>query len=1114
MTFVVTSAIVAVAAPQASATTATAAPNGTAPVGVAPTLPAKAVVQDTVAAGVPLHLTVMLEPRDPKSLAMLAQDVSTPGSPEYHHYLAAGQFAQEFGPTDATLTTVEQALATLGLHPGTVTANHLAIPVTTTAGQVASAFQIKERQVRLANGRVAYANDAAPRLPTTIAPAISGILGLDDLALVRPSWQTPPKTKTKTKTETETETANTANMANTANGATAAGSHPEKQATATTAGPQPCAAATTAAGNTGAYTANQVAQAYSFGGLYANGTLGAGVTIAAYELASYQPNDIAAYQACYGTTTSVTNVAVDGGPNPTDPGAIEAELDIEGLISLAPKANIQVYLGPNAGSGPFDVYDTIVSNDTAQVITTSWGMCEALQGAAAAGAENTVFQQAAVQGQTVLAATGDSGSEDCDPANGNPALAVDDPSSQPFVTGVGGTSLAAVSPAPRESVWNDAAVQSGAAGGGISKLWSMPTAQHGAGVVNSYTTASPCHAASGTYCRETPDVSASADPEQGYVVYYTGSETGQTGWQAIGGTSAAAPVWAAVIALADQNCACHLGFVNTALYNIAAAGAGSFNDVTTGNNDYLGVHSGAYPATAGYDMGSGLGTPVAASLAVQLNPTAEQAPVFSSDSPPSAGVLSAAFSYTFAATGRPAPTFSLATGAVPTGLTLNATTGVLSGTPTAPGAFTFTVSAANGIGTAAVTPSLTITISAASSLPGYQALVPVRICDTRTSGAGVVANQCDSHGHSPLSTGGVLTLTVAGAAGVPANAGAVVLHVTATGTNAASYLTVWPTGQAQPTAANLNWTAGQTVPNLVETGVGTGGQVSVFNYSGSADVIVDLQGYVAAAGGLFVPLTPTRVCDTRLAQPGNQCNQNGTAAGTLGAGKSREINVVNGFGVPSGATAVELNVTVTTTSAAGYLDIWPDGTSQPLASSLNWAAGQTISNRVITAVSGAGNIDIFNANGTTDVVVDLGGYFAPAAVGSGYFPVTPSRICDTRAIGAGVASNPCNSSGPGTLAAGHSLSLTGFNPSITAVVVNVTVTDTAGAGFLTVFPGNSATVPLAADITWAAHQTIGNLVVANLGTTGALDIFNGSTGSADVIVDIEGYYSATPPGGG
>jgi len=256
------------------------------------------------------------------------------------------------------------------------------------------------------------------------------------------------------------------------------------------------------------------------------------------------------------------------------------------------------------------------------------------------------------------------------------------------------------------------------------------------------------------------------------------------------------------------------------------------------------------------------------------------------------------------------------------------------------------------------------------------------------------------------------------------------------------------------------------------------------------------------------------VCDTRLGQPGNQCNQNGTAAGTLGSGKTREINVVSGFGVPSGATAVELNVTVTTTSAASYLDIWPDGTSQPVASSLNWAAGQTISNRVITAVSAMGNIDIFNASGTTDVVVDLGGYFAPAAPGSGYFPVTPSRICDTRAIGAGVASNPCNSGGPGTLGAGHSLSLTGFNPSITAVVVNVTVTNTAAAGFLTVFPGSSATVPLAADITWAAHQTIGNLVVANLGTTGALDIFNGSAGRADVIVDIEGYYSATPPAAG
>lgn len=402
--------------------------------------------------------------------------------------------------------------------------------------------------------------------------------------------------------------------------------------------------------------------------------------------------------------------------------------------------------------------------------------------------------------------------------------------------------------------------------------------------------------------------------------------------------------------------------------------------------------------------------------------------------------------------------------------------------------------------------------AAATTLAGYTAMVPTRICDTRASGPGVAANQCDTHGHSALSTGGVLTLTVAGAAGVPADATAVVLHVTATGTNTASFLTVWPTGQAQPTAANMNWTAGQTVPNLVQTGVGTGGQVSVFNYAGSVDVVVDLQGYFeAGTGGLYTPTTPTRVCDTRAGQPANPCNGGGNTPGTLGTATTRVVNVTSGFGVPEGATAVVLNVAATSTSAASYLTVWPDGTTQPLASSLNWAAGQTISNRVFTPISGAGNIDVFNAFGNADVVIDLDGYYSNSASGSGYFPITPTRICDTRPAGPGVASNPCDNQNLGPLPSGFFLSLPGFNPIVSALVANVTVTNTAAAGFMTVFPDDSQSIPLAADLTWSQNQTIGNLVVANPGSTSTIDLFNGSQGSTDLVIDVEGYYSATPP---
>jgi subtilase family serine protease len=213
-------------------------------------------------------------------------------------------------------------------------------------------------------------------------------------------------------------------------------------------------------------------------------------------------------------------------------------------------------------------------------------------------AEDALFEQAAAQGQTVVAASGDAGSEDCTPDD--PArLAVDDPASQPYVTGVGGTALT-FAPAPAETVWNDA---SGAGGGGISQHWPMPAFQRPA-------VASPaagrCRADA---CRTVPDVAADASPANGYLVYINGH------WAAIGGTSAAAPLWAALVALADASAiggctpATPLGFLNPALYGLA--GSDGFRDVTAGDNDYTGQAHGSYTAGPGYDLATGLGTPLA-----------------------------------------------------------------------------------------------------------------------------------------------------------------------------------------------------------------------------------------------------------------------------------------------------------------------------------------------------------------------------------------------------------------------------------------------------------------------------------------------------------------------
>ena len=541
-------------------------------VGAPPPIPAGARAAGALADATNLHATVALAPRDPAALAAYAQAVSTPDSGSYHQYLTVADFVARFGPTVAQVNAVRASLRARGLPAGTLSPNGLALTMSSDAADLASAFQTSFERYRLPSGRLAYANTSAPSVPSGVAGTVQDIAGLDTLNAPRP--------------------------VSLSRAVSHAGSAPAPHVV--TGGPQPCSAASRNATSNGSYTADKLASAYRFSGAYAAGDLGRGITIALFELEPYQANDVAAYQSCYATTTSVTNVPVDGGAG-TGVGSGEAALDIEDVIGLAPAANVLVYEGPNSNAGPYDTYNAIISQNRAQVVSTSWGLCEAGQGASAAAAENTLFQEAAVQGQSIFAASGDTGSDDCGTGTGP---AVDDPASQPFVTGVGGTRLTSLGPPPTETVWDNTA---GAGGGGISSLWPMPPYQTGAppslGVINARSTGSPC--GSPGYCREVPDVSADADPSRGYEIYWNG------GWQGFGGTSAAAPTWAALTVLADASAACagaKVGFANAAIYRAAAAGyRGSFNDVTSGSNSSGGVPG--FAALAGFDMASGLGSP-------------------------------------------------------------------------------------------------------------------------------------------------------------------------------------------------------------------------------------------------------------------------------------------------------------------------------------------------------------------------------------------------------------------------------------------------------------------------------------------------------------------------
>ena len=147
------------------------------------------------------------------------------------------------------------------------------------------------------------------------------------------------------------------------------------------------------------------------------------------------------------------------------------------MIGLAPQANVLVYEGPNSGSGPYDTFSSIINQHAAQVVTASWGQCEPLNGFSQAQAENTLFQEAAAEGMSIVSASGDDGAEDCFPES--PTAAVDDPASQPLRHRRGRHHLASLGPRPSESVWNDG-VTVGAGGGGVSSFWTMPTYQSAA----------------------------------------------------------------------------------------------------------------------------------------------------------------------------------------------------------------------------------------------------------------------------------------------------------------------------------------------------------------------------------------------------------------------------------------------------------------------------------------------------------------------------------------------------------------------------------------------------------------------------------------------------------
>ena len=438
----------------------------------------------------------------------------------------------------------------------------------------------------------------------------------------------------------------------------------------------------------------------------------------------------------------------------------------------------------------------------------------------------------------------------------------------------------------------------------------------------------------------------------------------------------------------------------------------------------------------------------------------------------------------------------------------------------------------------------------------YNPITPTRICDTRPVQPGVAFNQCNDGlaALKAIQPGHVINVNLTSVEvgnpdsqfTLPQNTTAVILNITAANATAnGGFLTVYPTGSLRPNSSNLNFNDGATVPNLVQVGIGLEGDISIYNFNGNTNVIVDLEGYFVPTtstntSGQFVAISPNRICDTRPVQPGvvsNQCNNGTSTNGALAPNSTINIQVVNTSqstiqdGVPNNAEAIVLNITaVDPTSAGGYLTVFPTASGSnlpPTASNLNFNAYQTIANRVTVPIGLNGEVSIYNYNGTTNVIVDVNGYFLStnaSSSASAFTPINPVRICDTRPISSGTASNQCDNgtATTGTMTQGQiiSVSVGGSSPvgildnvpsDATAVVLNVTATDTsAPGGFLTVYPTplTLTSPPNVSDLNWNQSNTVANLVVVMVGNNTSINIYN-AIGSADVIIDVMGYYA--PP---
>ncbi|MCU1394458.1 MAG: putative metalloprotease [Ilumatobacteraceae bacterium] len=373
-------------------------------------------------------------------------------------------------------------------------------------------------------------------------------------------------------------------------------------------------------------------------------------------------------------------------------------------------------------------------------------------------------------------------------------------------------------------------------------------------------------------------------------------------------------------------------------------------------------------------------------------------------------------------------------------------------------------------GSLAITAHTAILASAAAAT-GYHSLTPQRLVDTR-SGLGV-----GGPGTTVPSTPVSIAMT-----GEAANAAAVALNVTVTDAGAAGFATVYPCGAPPPLASNVNFDAGQTVPNAVIAAPGDHGAVCVVT-NVAADLVVDLEGWFPV--GSYAPLPePRRVLDTR----------SDPSLGLRAGVESRLVHVADG-------APVVVNVTVTNPRGSGYLVVYPCGAKPPIASNLNFAPGETVANLAVAHPDPNGDVCALSSV-ATDVIVDLQGEMGDAA---GYTAISPVRMVDTRSpIGVPAVAR----TSPGQVVELAFPEESGIPSVVDSVIVNVTATDAVAGGYVTVYPCGQPP-PLASNVNIERGETRPNLVLSAVGADGIICLTTNT--ATHIVVDLQGWFTSGAP---